>query len=507
MDKDYISIKRKTLVRWFFHSTIVFLLFVGYYAESQRKAPFVPTWTVDEQRYVLRSADGYEVSLGPSLLDSTSVVSRHKTAYQRELDELLKRQEENDYYLSVHRVHEEGYNVVMKQQENVKQLIAKHRLLLSMLDTLDASSSTVALLRLTTSRRISAPSVFLVTNGGNWQYGHYTKRMKEGRGVMLRNEESPLLGRWEGDTLISGTFTTSTSHYHGQLSSVGAPQGHGQLMTGERTDYEGHFSGGLQDGFGVSFSGEQLRAGEWRYGRFLGERMEYTSERIYGIDISKYQHGKGRRYYPIHWNKLRITYLGRTGNKGVKGTANYPVSFIYIKSTEGTTIRNKYYLADYRQARRYGFRCGAYHFFSTKTSGEKQATFFLKQTRFAKGDLPPVLDVEPSDRQIIAMGGIDVLWREVLAWMHKVEKSTHTIPVLYISQNFVNKYLRQRPDIKRKYHVWIARYGEYKPDVRLAYWQLCSDGRVEGIQGDVDINVFNGYGDQFEEFMQKESIQ
>ena len=55
-------------------------------------------------------------------------------------------------------------------------------------------------------------------------------------------------------------------------------------------------------------------------------------------------------------------------------------------------------------------------------------------------------------------------------------------------------------DIKQKYNVWIARYGQYRPDVRLLYWQLCPDGKVSGITGDVDINVFNGYKKQFEEF-------
>jgi lysozyme len=33
------------------------------------------------------------------------------------------------------------------------------------------------------------------------------------------------------------------------------------------------------------------------------------------------------------------------------------------------------------------------------------------------------------------------------------------------------------------------------------YWQLCPDGRVSGINGDVDINVFNGYQAQFDEFV------
>ena len=72
--------------------------------------------------------------------------------------------------------------------------------------------------------------------------------------------------------------------------------------------------------------------------------------------------------------------------------------------------------------------------------------------------------------------------------------------MLYISQSFVNKYLPLAPDIRENYQVWIARYGEYKPDVQLVYWQLCPDGRVKGIHGEVDINVFNGYKDEFEKF-------
>ena len=79
--------------------------------------------------------------------------------------------------------------------------------------------------------------------------------------------------------------------------------------------------------------------------------------------------------------------------------------------------------------------------------------------------------------------------------------------VCLVNQKFVNNYLVQAPDIKRDYQVWIARYGEYKPDVKLALWQLCPDGRVTGIRGEVDINVFNGYKSQFEEFLENETIK
>jgi lysozyme len=72
---------------------------------------------------------------------------------------------------------------------------------------------------------------------------------------------------------------------------------------------------------------------------------------------------------------------------------------------------------------------------------------------------------------------------------------------------FVNNYLSTQPDLKRDYRIWIARYSEYKPDLRLTYWQLCPDGRVTGIQGYVDINVFNGYQRQFEEYLAEETIK
>ena len=80
-------------------------------------------------------------------------------------------------------------------------------------------------------------------------------------------------------------------------------------------------------------------------------------------------------------------------------------------------------------------------------------------------------------------------------------------PILYVNQTFVNRYLPEAPDIKRNYRVWIARYGDYKPDVRLAFWQLCPDGRVSGITGNVDINVFNGYRDKFDDFLKNQTIR
>ena len=124
--------------------------------------------------------------------------------------------------------------------------------------------------------------------------------------------------------------------------------------------------------------------------------MLYHSERIYGIDISKYQHVHKRRVYGIDWRNLRITRLGHTADRNALGAVDYPVSFVYIKSTEGLTVFNPYYTQDVRAARRYGFPVGAYHFFSTRPA-MSQADYFLKKSRLRKGDLPPMLDVELSE--------------------------------------------------------------------------------------------------------------
>ena len=296
-----------------------------------------------------------------------------------------------------------------------------------------------------------------------------------------------------------GDFTGTTGHGHGAYVTNGSY-------------FEGHWVENTRDGFGIQLftpEGEEprLQVGEWKKNRFWGERMKYTSERIYGIDIARYQHGKGRHKYPINWKQLSINYLGRKSNKNVHGTADYPVSFIFIKSTEGVSITNKYYADDYAQARKHHIPIGAYHFFSLKSSGAAQAQHFIKHTKFLKGDLPPVLDVEPSDKQIAAAGGPEKMFQQIRIWLRMVKARCGVSPILYINQMFINKYFGMVPDIKRDYDVWIARYGEYKPDVRLAFWQLSSDGRVKGITGDVDINVFNGYKSQFDKFVANKSIK
>lgn len=337
--------------------------------------------------------------------------------------------------------------------------------------------------------------------------GQWSRGLRSGQGYCRDSLGRRVLGRWKADTLLSGLRADSAGTYEGMLSRSAMPAGHGTYLAADGRYYAGSWTAGCPDGFGFSIvPGRRMRVGDWRAGRYLGERLEYTTDRIYGIDVSRFQHDVGRKKYPIDWSRVRITHLGTLSRKRVSGQVDYPVSFCYIKSTEGTTVRNPYYRSDYAAARRHGVRVGSYHFFSTRTPAEAQARYFLKSSTFSKGDFPPVLDLEPTEEQIRRAGGAEALFRSVRTWLRLVAARTGTRPVLYVGQGFVNRHLVKAPDLKRDYNIWIARYGEFKPDVHLAFWQLCPDGRVEGIRPQVDINVFNGYRDEFDEFCRTQLI-
>ena len=410
--------------------------------------------------------------------------SLQRARIEAEMDEMR-------YYLKVHNVSDEGYQFVAQYH---RQLLQKAKMASAARDT----QKTIPTKRDTIAAK-DRPMIAVKMSGGYWKAGHFLTGSLNGKGIARDWKGRIVSAVWNCDTVVYAIRTDEQGRYIGQMDSLLQACGQGMMDEWDGCHKEGFWQDDILHGFAFDSSpNHQLRVGEWKEGKFLGERLKYTTERIYGIDISRHQHEKGRKRYGIDFSKLRITSLGKRHDAQGR---TFPVSFIYIKSTEGTTIRNRYFMSDYMKAKKAGIHVGAYHFFSLKSSAELQAKYFVNHTLFRKGDFPPVLDVEPTDAQIRKMGGDEALMRRIRIFMEYVEKRTGMRPILYVSQMFINRHMANAADIKKKYNVWIARYGQYKPDVRLVYWQLCPDGRVDGITGEVDINVFNGYQNQFQEFV------
>lgn len=190
---------------------------------------------------------------------------------------------------------------------------------------------------------------------------------------------------------------------------------------------------------------------------------------VHGIDISHYQ-GK------IDWELL-------TQNREAK----FPIHFIFLKATEGGDHGDDTFTQNFGQARKYGFIRGAYHYFIPKTDAHKQADFFIRTVQLAKGDLPPVLDVETTGKQ-----SPQELKTAVKTWLDRVEAHYGVKPILYTSYKFKKRYLSD--SIFNAYPYWIAHY--YVDSVRYEgkwhFWQHTDVGTVPGIEEEVDLNVFNG---------------
>ena len=422
---------------------------------------------------------------------------------QKDSQQVASQLREMDYYLRTHNVTDEGYNLIAQY----------HTLLTRMANSSENSgksgnsgqsaqtgisgkSSRTVIVRIAAKDRL-LPAVKIA--GGYWKAGHFHLGSVNGPVVQRDASGRIVCSIYDADTIVKAVRTDSLGTYRGQMDRHLQAWGQGTYDALDGSHYEGFWEDDERNGFGFESSPHHhVRVGIWKTGRFLGEKLRYTADRIYGIDISRHQHEKGRKRFGINWKQLRITYLGQ---RHPSGGQTFPVSFVYIKSTEGTTIRNRYFMSDYAKAKQQGLHVGAYHFFSLKTPALAQAAFFVSHTLFRKGDFPPVLDVEPTDAQIASIGGDEVLMQRIRTFMEYIEQRTHMRPILYVNQMFINKHMQNATDIKQNYNVWIARYGEYKPDVKLVYWQLSPEGRVSGINGPVDINVFNGYQGQWDEFL------
>lgn len=208
----------------------------------------------------------------------------------------------------------------------------------------------------------------------------------------------------------------------------------------------------------------------FRWRARYGDQSHPSGYEIRGIDISHYQGD-------IDWEKLKTAKI-----------EDCPLRFIMIKATEGSSKLDKNFVSNFRNAREYGFVRGAYHFWSNKSSARSQAQFFLKHVHLSDGDLPPVLDVEhkPADMPV------DDFRREILTWLHVVEDKYHVKPIIYTYYKFKIKYLDT--PVFDDYPYWIAHYYVDKIEYggTWKFWQHTDAGKLPGIKGYVDFNLYNG---------------
>jgi lysozyme len=209
----------------------------------------------------------------------------------------------------------------------------------------------------------------------------------------------------------------------------------------------------------------------FRWRALYGDVSYPEGYEIHGIDISHHQGN-------INWSELRE-----------KGLINEtPIRFIMIKATEGSTRVDENFKDNFYQAREYGFTRGAYHFYSVHSPAKRQAEFFIKNVKLENGDLPPVLDVEHKPKNQTD----DAFKVSILEWLDIVEQHYGVKPIIYTYYKFKTRYLSD--PVFDQYPYWIAHYyvDEVEYQGPWKFWQHTDVGRLPGIDGNVDFNIYNG---------------
>jgi lysozyme len=216
--------------------------------------------------------------------------------------------------------------------------------------------------------------------------------------------------------------------------------------------------------------------GAYEYG-FL--RVNYPSRSefpVRGIDVSRYQG-------VVDW----------------RAVAAAGVHFAFVKATEGTDLRDPRFAENWAASAAAGMRRGAYHFFTFCTPGAAQAANFIDVVPVDAKALPPAVDVEFAGN-CRNWQSLDAIRAELGVLLDALERVYGRRPIVYFTRESHERVLDGHVD---GYPTW-ARSLFGRPRARFgpwAFWQYAHNGRVAGIDGLVDLNVFRGSAEELRAFI------
>lgn len=192
-----------------------------------------------------------------------------------------------------------------------------------------------------------------------------------------------------------------------------------------------------------------------------------------GIDVSKWNGD-------IDWDKVK--------NAGVEFAI---VRAGYRGSVSGSLVQDPYFETNMRGAAAAGVPTGVYFFTQAVNEVEavEEASMVLELIRKYKVDFPIFIDTEGAGGDGRA-DGLDVETRTLVceAFCRTIENAGYTAGV-YGSRNWYNNKLETKR--LENYFIWLAEYRSV-PIYQGYYqmWQYTSKGKINGIDGNVDMNIY-----------------
>ncbi len=170
-----------------------------------------------------------------------------------------------------------------------------------------------------------------------------------------------------------------------------------------------------------------------------------------------------------------------------KKVADDGYTFVYIKSSEGNTGRDPMFRKNVDRASKAGLKVGAYHFFRMNRDGAVQARNFLASVKGVHLDLPLVIDVEDWGNAPVSRAVVNQRLRDCVKTIKDAGRSV----MIYTNGDGKKRYY----DVSCKgVDLWLCTFSD-PDDVKdkgHVMQQYSHWGRVDGINGNVDLDVFMG---------------
>jgi len=191
-------------------------------------------------------------------------------------------------------------------------------------------------------------------------------------------------------------------------------------------------------------------------------------DKVAGIDVSQYQGN-------VKWEKVRF----------VENT--FRIQFAFIRATAGKDKIDTEFDNNWIGTKQNNIIRGAYHYYRPNENSLEQAENFIQTVQLQKGDLPPILDIEKLPKK----QSLDSLKIGLRRWLEKVHKHYKVKPIIYTGEKYYNDFLKEEFS---DYSFWIANYNFFVEEMQddWLFWQFTEKAAVEGIEGNVDVNIYNG---------------
>lgn len=160
------------------------------------------------------------------------------------------------------------------------------------------------------------------------------------------------------------------------------------------------------------------------------------------------------------------------------------IEFVIIKASEGSTFKDKRFVDNVRKARKAGLKVGAYHFFRFDTPGYMQGLNFVNSIHGRNLDLPAVIDIEEFTNPNFQT--TKLVMNRVAEMADHLESRGYRV-MLYTNKKGHARFIKGQLET---YPLWLCSLGSLPDDIECDIWQATHHGRVNGVDHDVDINVF-----------------